>query len=83
MEWCPWALVPHDDDAWTYLRWWNEWKSLGVFPFPGGMDDQPYYVYEAFEICERTFADVEAGQQKKQQKDYNQAVKTAEEKKDQ
>lgn len=28
---------------------------LGVLPRPGGLNEQPYWIYQAIEHCERTY----------------------------
>lgn len=46
---CPKSLV--DDEAEAALAWWQDWKHLGLLPFPGEMRDQPAQVVEAMKIA--------------------------------
>ena len=50
---CPWAVLTAE--VWECVRWWREWRELGVLPY-GGSDlmAQPHYVYQAIRLCEQT-----------------------------
>jgi len=32
---------------------WRDWKEYGMLPFHGDMNDQPFFVYEAFAMCSK------------------------------
>lgn len=33
------------------VGWWHAWSKFRVLPWPGGLRDQPYFVYHAIEAC--------------------------------
>lgn len=48
---CPWGVI--DDDAWSYYAAFKRWTALGILPYGGTMGEQPQFIGEAFEVCER------------------------------
>lgn len=40
-----------------YVAWWNDWKTLGILPFPGGLLEQPAFVVEAIQAAEATWTE--------------------------
>ena len=47
---CPWSQI--DDETWSCVSWWSEYKELGALPW-GGNDlmEQPNFVIEAILAC--------------------------------
>lgn len=39
------------------VRWWVDWRSMRMLPWPGGLSDQPHFVYDAIMLCEQTTRD--------------------------
>ena len=47
---CPWSQI--DQETWTCVSWWSEYKELGVLPWGGGdLMEQPNFVIEAILAC--------------------------------
>ncbi len=51
LERCPLSLEP---EIWEAVKWWQDWENEKILPF-GGHDrmQQPYFVYEAIELCKK------------------------------
>lgn len=45
---CPWATVLAGGEA-EIVAWWLRWRMLGVWPYAGGVDEQPVWIVQAFE----------------------------------
>lgn len=58
MDRCPSAIIPVLAVEWVSL--YNRWRALGALPCPGGWDDQPGVVGEAFYVIAAATAEVEA-----------------------
>lgn len=57
LQQCPKSLVGEETE--THLGWWQEWKHLGILPWPGGIGDQPALVVEALLVAAAEWADAE------------------------
>jgi len=38
-----------------YVRWWDDWRALRMFPFEGDMGDQPAYFVDVIRVAEAAF----------------------------
>jgi len=43
------------------FRWWDHWKMFGMLPYGSdSLGEEPYFVFQAFEVCERVSREVES-----------------------
>lgn len=61
---CPVGTVTME--SWSMLGWWQDWKLLGLLPYPGDMSEQPAFAVQALRICETTKITVERDRHKRQ-----------------
>lgn len=45
---CPWSQI--DSETQMMLGWFMEWRDFQALPWPGGIMDQPAFVFEALQI---------------------------------
>ena len=64
---CPWSQL--DTAAYEVFRWWVDWTSLKILPWPGTLLEQPAFVYEVIKLCEQWKSEVQVARDKKRQKE--------------
>ena len=55
---CPWSLI--DPAVSEILKWWTEWKSFALLPWHGTISEQPAFVVEVIQMCERLKAEIDS-----------------------
>ena len=66
---CPWSQI--DEEAWTCVTWWSEFKEFGTLPW-GGNDlmEQPNFVLEAIVACTEIKNSLEIEKARKRQSEW-------------